>query len=126
MRIVLLATLLLGYRSGVEPCTEVGIEVGQCAPTLTLPAASGESWSLADREGQVVFVQLATSWCGICQERAAPQQELGDEYAAEGFEKVTVLKGDVNYGSVDQDEAAEWAAYFALSHPVLYDKDRAV
>jgi hypothetical protein len=53
MGIVVLATLLLGCRSGVEPCTEVGIEVGQCAPALTLPAASGESWSLAEGIGNI-------------------------------------------------------------------------
>lgn len=126
MRIFLICSAWLACSPEPEPCTDVGIELGQCAPKLTLPRASGGDWSLADQTGKVVLVQLAAAWCGVCQSLAEEQQALVDDLSDQGFTKVTVLKGDLHYESVDQAEALEWKTYFELSHPVLFDEQRTV
>jgi len=124
MRIPWPLAVLIACNSEPEPCTEVGIGVGDCAPELSLPTASGGDWTLSDHEGDVVLVQFAAAWCGVCQSVASPHQELFEDYQSDGFHKVTVLKGDLQFESVDQSEALEWKTYFDLTHPVLVDADR--
>ncbi len=117
-------TFLLGCNPAPDPCTRVGIKVGECAPALSLQQATGGEWTLEDHTGQVILVQFAAAWCGVCQSLATQHQEIVDDYESEGFDKVTVLKGDLHFESVDQAEALEWSTYYNLSHPVLFDEDR--
>lgn len=116
--------LLLGCSPAPEPCTEVGVSVGQCAPELSLPRADGSTWSLSEQRNRVVLVQFAASWCGICQQQAPAHQQLVDEYGGDGFIKATVLKGDENFEPAEQADAQAWKSYFELDHPVLYDEDK--
>jgi len=83
-------------------------------------------WSLSAQTNRVVLVQLAASWCGVCQLQAPAHQVLVDEYESEGFTKATVLKGDADFEPADQTDAEAWKAYFELRHPVLYDEDKEV
>ena len=121
---VLSALFMLGCVPSPEPCSKMGNGVGECAPALELPQANGEPWSLAKQQNRVVLVQFAAAWCGSCQATAPVHQALHDAYSADGFTKVTVLKGDADFASADQADAQEWTDYFGLTHPVLYDEDK--
>ena len=122
---VLAVLVVLGCVPPPDPCSETGNGVGECAPALDLPRANGELWSLAEQRNRVVLVQFAASWCGAWQASAPVHQALHDSYSAEGFTQVTVLKGDADFESADQADAQAWKDYFGLTHPVLYDEDKA-
>jgi len=118
--------LLLGCKPAPEPCTDQGNRVGECAPDFSLGRADGGEWTLSDHSGQVVLVQFAASWCGVCQMTAATDQTLVDDYRDDGFKKVTILKGNAQYQATDRDDAIDWKEAFELDHPVLYDPEKLV
>jgi peroxiredoxin len=118
--------LLVGCNPAPEPCIEYGNGVGECAPDFRLGRADGGEWTLSGHIENVILVQFAAAWCGVCQLSAGTDQVLVDDYQSDGFIKVTILKGDAQYQEVDESEALEWKGAFELKHPVLYDPDKVV
>src|SRR5687767_7146528 len=92
---ILLCSLLSTYATAVE--------VGEQAPSFTLPKlneeASAGAVNLADFRGKVVYVDFWASWCAPCQVSIPLLSELRNSYAEEGldFEVVAI--------NVDSDPA---------------------
>jgi peroxiredoxin len=54
------------------------IEVGKPAPGFKLKTLAGEKVSLADYQGQVVLLKLATTWCTTCAQLTKELTAVGD------------------------------------------------
>jgi len=91
------------------------------APGFSLPALEGgDSVSLDEFRGSVVYVSFWASWCVPCREEMPHLQQLWEQYRADGFQVIGI--------NVDEDPAA--ARRFATDHgigfPLVTDGDRAV
>jgi peroxiredoxin len=54
------------------------IDVGKPAPGFKLKTLAGEKVSLADYQGQVVLLKLATTWCPTCAQLTKELTAVGD------------------------------------------------
>ena len=65
---------------------DIGTEVGQIAPEITLPSPDGEMVKLSDLRGQYVVVDFWASWCGPCRRENPHMVEVYDKFKGKGFE----------------------------------------
>ncbi|MGM0632839.1 MAG: peroxiredoxin family protein [Pseudomonadota bacterium] len=70
----------------------LALEEGEPAPDFTLPAlgGDGETITLSDLRGQVVYVDFWASWCLPCVRSLPEISTLYDDYHEQGFEVVAV------------------------------------
>lgn len=61
------------------------IKIGQKAGDFVLPAASGETISLASQRGRVVLINFWATWCGPCQEELPELARLQSKYRERGL-----------------------------------------
>ena len=65
-------------------------DAGSPAPALALPTASGETVSLEQLRGKVVYVDFWASWCGPCRKSFPWMAEMQKKYGPSGFTVVAV------------------------------------
>lgn len=95
-----------------------GIEVGEAAPTSSLPLLDGEgSGSLADYRGRWVLVNFWASWCGPCKEEAPALEEFQRRHGGESFTVLGIDSRDLS------DDGREFVRRYGLSYPQLRDGD---
>ncbi len=104
--------------ASVEPD---GTAVGECATDAEATDSSGNTVNLYDYRGYVVLLDLSAGWCPTCQKMAPQLETLYGDYADEGFVVVTALYEDALYNEPDASDAASWASYYGLTHPVWAD-----
>lgn len=56
----------------------LAIETGTRAPDFTLESLQGQEVSLADFQGRIVLLKLATTWCPTCKELSAEISKVGE------------------------------------------------
>ncbi len=86
------------------------------APDFTLPALSGDTYSLADQRGKVVIVNFWATWCGPCVRETPGFVDLQNELGGDSFEIVGV--------SLDQEGfevIRPFAERYEVSYPMLLD-----
>lgn len=91
------------------------------APAFSLPALEGgETVTLGDYRGEVVYVGFWASWCAPCREELPLLSSLWQRHRDEGFQVIGV--------NVDEDpEAARrYARELGLEFPLVLDTDRSV
>ncbi len=94
-------------------------QVGFQAPSFTLKALDGKSYSLPSSTGKPVIVNFWASWCGPCRLEAPELVKLYDKY-----------KGKLEIYAVNmttQDTVADAKAFadaFGFTFPVLLDDDK--
>ena len=104
--------------SGLIPSPREGF----LAPDFTLDTIDGGQITLSDLRGQVVVVNLWTSWCPPCR---AEMPAINSVYQANKAQGLEVLA--VNVTNQDSAEAAAaFAQEFGLTFPILLDRDGAV
>lgn len=92
------------------------------APDFTLDTLDGPPLTLSDLRGQVVIINLWTSWCPPCREEMPAIERVYQENKGRGL---TVLA--VNSTVQDSESAAAaFAREYALTFPILLDRDGAV
>lgn len=92
---------------------------GAPAPDFTLPTLDNETVTLSDLRGQVIILNLWTSWCPPCREEMPALNEVYQRYKEDGL---VVLA--VNSTVQDSEAAArEFAAEYAFEFPILLDHD---
>ena len=103
---------------------EDGTEVGECAVDFAAIDQNGRSRGLYDDfAGNVIVLQIATTWDGASRAQAEELNAFYNEYADLGVEVVTVLVQNNSGENPEVDELAEWVDMFGLDHTVLADED---
>jgi cytochrome c biogenesis protein CcmG/thiol:disulfide interchange protein DsbE len=102
--LVLTAGLLLSLNALAEP-----------APEFTLPDAAGQTISLSQQRGKIVYVDFWASWCGPCRQSFPWMNEMLGKYQAQGLEIVAI---NLDTGRAEADE---FLAKNPASFTVLFD-----
>lgn len=92
------------------------------APDFTLPTLDGGEVTLSSLRGEVVIINLWTSWCPPCREEMPAIEQVYRQYQDKGLEVLAV-------NSTFQDDERAAAAFvqeLGLTFPVLLDRDGAV
>ncbi|MEQ1638816.1 MAG: TlpA disulfide reductase family protein [Methylococcales bacterium] len=97
--------------AGVASLTANAVEVGQSAPTFTLPTLQQNTPTpLAQYAGKVVYLDFWASWCAPCRTSFPLLNKLHQKLQARGFEVVAV--------NLDEDKAK--AEQFLKEIPVAF------
>lgn len=64
------------------------------APDFRLPGLSGDTLSLADFRGKIVFLNFWASWCPPCRKEMPSMEKLWREYKDDGLVIVAVNLGE--------------------------------
>lgn len=93
---------------------------GQSAPAFTLKSLTGETVSLADLKGQVVFIDFWATWCPPCRISIPAVERLHADYQGKAVRVLGV--------SIDEDIDAlrAFVKKKGTPYPVLMDSDSAV
>ena len=83
------ATLAALVAALVAPWPARSVEVGQVAPEVRLPGASGMT-GLAALKGKVVYLDFWASWCGPCRQSFPWMNEMQAKYGSRGFQVLAV------------------------------------
>ena len=91
---------------------------------LELTDQFGNTHTLSDYKGKVIFLNFWATWCGPCRNEMPDIQKLYDEYSAQGEDAEVVILGIAGPG-IGQEGSAEEIAYFmtenGYTYPVLMD-----
>ena len=91
---------------------------------LELTDQFGNTHTLSDYKGKVMFLNFWATWCGPCRNEMPDIQKLYDEYSAQGEDAEVVILGIAGPG-IGQEESAEEIADFmtenGYTYPVLMD-----
>jgi thiol-disulfide isomerase/thioredoxin len=89
------------------------------APAVDLQGSTldGKPWSLADRRGKVVVVNVWASWCPPCRAEAPALARTARRFAAKGVEFVGVDTRD------SATSGQGYVDHFAIPYPNLVDTD---
>jgi peroxiredoxin len=117
-RTVLIIVLLLSVLFSIGQ--EDQYLIGKPAPTFTLTAIDGKSYSLAEMKGMYVVLHFAATWCPFCNAEAPYLEELYKNYRDKN---VQVFIVDVKE---EKDLVEKSLTRFKFSFPVLLDADGTV
>jgi len=95
-------------------------EIGKPAPDFTLVDREGNSWTLSELKGQVVFVNFWATWCPPCREEMPSMQKLHSMLPKDKFKMLAILSKD------DPTLADTFAAKLGLTMPILNDGDNKI
>lgn len=95
------------------------------APQFTLQGQSGETISLSDYEGKVVYLNFWGTWCGVCRNELTDMKALYEKY--KDSEEVAVVTV-VNPGGQEQDidGIKAFLEENEIAFPVLFDTESVV
>jgi peroxiredoxin len=94
--------------------------VGAPAPTLALPDAGGETVTLQELRGSVVFLNFWATWCAPCREEAPSLERLYTELRDEGFRVIAVTVDDPR----SRSQVESFRDEFELSFPIVFDPEK--
>lgn len=100
-----------------------GVEVGDRAPAYSAPDLSGQEVSFKDHLGEVVLVNVWTTWCGPCRVEMPSIQSSYERFRARGF---TVLAVSVDAGLGHRQEVSEFVSEHGLGFLVLLDPENRI
>lgn len=98
----------------VTPDGRSGSLVGQPAPALAGVDLDGRSWSLADADARLVWVNFWATSCEPCRTEMPAMQRLADAHADE----LLILGVDWGEG---RDAVEDFVARYGVTYPILLD-----
>ena len=112
-----LSFMLITCFSIIAKAQEQQPMLGQMAPSFTLKALDGKTYSLEQLRGRYVVIHFAATWCPFCNAEAPYLQQLFKSYQDKGVEVFIV--------DVKEDKALVEKSFarFNFSFPVLLDED---
>lgn len=115
---VAIGILLQRYVSFINLPRKTLILVEDPAPNFAFPGLDGNTVSLTDYKGKVVFLNIWATWCPPCKEEMPSMEKLYQQLKGEDFEILAV--------SVDASGAEDVGPFvkeLGLSFPVLLDSE---
>ena len=97
-----------------EPDGRAGVRVGEPAPPLALDDLDGRSWSVADADGRLVWVNFWAISCEPCRTEMPAMQRLAEAYPDE------LLILGVDWGE-EAGDVANFVARYGIEYPILLD-----
>ncbi len=97
-----------------------GVGVGADAPAFTLQSIDGETHSLNDYRGQVIFVNFWATWCPSCESEMPAIESVYEAYRDEGFVVLAINAGE-SAGYIHDFRREE-----GLTFPLLLDPRESV
>jgi len=97
-----------------EPDGRIGSLVGQPAPALSAEDLTGRTWSVADADGRLVWVNFWATSCEPCRTEMPAMQRLATEYADE----LLILGVDWGEG---RDAVTDFVQRYGVTYPILLD-----
>lgn len=86
-------------------------QIGKPAPEFTLENNSGNTYSLADFKGKVVYLDMWASWCGPCREETPALKSLYNRYKDDNrivFIGIAINDGINNWKKALEEDKPEW------------------
>ena len=93
--------------------------VGKVAPDFALQDLNGETRTLSDYKGQVVFLNFWATWCKPCQEEMPSMERLHQDLEAEFSDRFIMLAVSIDKSA---DDIPAFMAKHKLTFPVLHDR----
>ena len=90
-------------------------ELDQPAPPFSLMDSKGNSWSLADMKGKVIFLNFWATWCPPCRQEMPAMETLNKSMTGRPFQMITILTND------DPTRARNFVDQLGGTFPVLID-----
>jgi cytochrome c biogenesis protein CcmG, thiol:disulfide interchange protein DsbE len=97
-----------------EPDGRAGVRVGEPAPELSLADLDGQSWSTADADGRLVWVNFWAISCEPCRTEMPAMQRLAAAYDDE------LLILGVDWGEARAD-VEDFVERYGIAYPILLD-----
>ena len=97
-----------------EPDGRIGSLVGQPAPALSAQDLEGQTWSVADADGRLVWVNFWATSCEPCRTEMPAMQRLAAEYPDE----LLILGVDWGEG---RDAVTDFVERYGVTYPILLD-----
>jgi len=90
------------------------IKQGNVAPDFSYPDINGDSISLADFRGEILYIDVWATWCGPCRAEIPAFTKLVDEYRNEAiqFLSVSVDENKTAWIKFIEEEAPSWPQSF--------------
>ncbi|HEX7151738.1 MAG TPA: TlpA disulfide reductase family protein [Thermoanaerobaculia bacterium] len=95
-----------------------GSEVGQQMPAYSAPYLDGKLFSVADRKGKVVLLNLWATWCGPCRVEIPELEKMHAEYSPRGFEVVGVTVDEYPAEAIQK-----FADQQKMTYPIVLDPE---
>lgn len=92
------------------------------APDFSLPTLGGGDVALSALRGEVVMINLWTSWCPPCREEMPAMEQLYRQYGEQGL----VVLGVNSTFQDDEQTVAAFVKELGLTFPIALDRDGAV
>ena len=92
---------------------------------LELTDQFGNTHTLSDYKGKVIFLNFWATWCGPCRNEMPDIQKLYEEYSAQGEDAEVVILGIAGPGIGQEGSSEEIAAFMkenGYTYPVLMDE----
>ena len=92
---------------------------------LELTDQFGNTHTLSDYKGKVIFLNFWATWCGPCRNEMPDIQKLYEEYSAQGEDAEVVILGIAGPGIGQEGSAKEIAGFMeenGYTYPVLMDE----
>jgi len=100
---------------------EIAPNIGYIAPDFTFPDSNGESVSLSQFRGKIVFLNIWATWCGPCRVEMPAMEKLYQKFKNEDFVILAV--------SIDRQGksiAMPFVKELGITFPILFSPDSAI
>ena len=74
----------------VYPHASHAVNPGDASPEFSVPSNKGQSVSLSQFKGKLVYLDVWAAWCQTCKQSLTWMQEMQTKYGARGFQVVAI------------------------------------